>query len=299
MSSKAPRVVVITRETEYRLLLARHGTRAQAAFFLERRGQRIDDVMARHAVMEAALQAVSHAIPLQWRRNRVLRGDLDRFLFEPDDMVVVVGQDGLVANVAKYLDGQPVIGVNPDPAQYDGVLVRHAPAALPDLLRSVVQGSLSLESRTMVEARLGDGQTLLAVNEIFLGAKTHQSARYRLRFQDQQERQSSSGIVAATGTGCTGWVKSIRRERSNGPALPRPCEAKLAFFVREAFPSVVTGVDVTAGIVSPTERLTVVSEMNEGGVIFGDGMEGDHLAFDWGVTATIGVAARQLQLVSE
>lgn len=28
----------------------------------------------------------------------------------PDDRIVVVGQDGLVANVANYLDGQPVIG---------------------------------------------------------------------------------------------------------------------------------------------------------------------------------------------
>lgn len=42
-----------------------------------------------------------------------MRGDLDRFLFEPDDIVLALGQDGLVANVAKYLDGQPVIGSNP------------------------------------------------------------------------------------------------------------------------------------------------------------------------------------------
>ena len=39
-------------------------------------------------------------------------GLLARFLFEPGDVVIVVGQDGLVANVAKYLDGQPVIGIN-------------------------------------------------------------------------------------------------------------------------------------------------------------------------------------------
>jgi len=55
------------------------------------------------------------AIPSDWRRARVDRADLDRFLFEPEDVVVAVGQDGLVANVAKYLTGQPVIGCNPDP----------------------------------------------------------------------------------------------------------------------------------------------------------------------------------------
>ena len=31
-----------------------------------------------------------------------------------EDIVVVVGQDGLVANTLKYLQGQPVIAVNPD-----------------------------------------------------------------------------------------------------------------------------------------------------------------------------------------
>jgi len=73
-----------------------------------------------------ALQTVSAAIPGGWRRGAVERSDLDRFLFEPEDVVIVVGQDGLVANTAKYLSGQPVIGVNPDPGDGMGVLVRHA-----------------------------------------------------------------------------------------------------------------------------------------------------------------------------
>ena len=46
--------------------------------------------------------------------------------FGPEDVIIAVGQDGLVANVAKYLDGQPVVGVNPDPQRNPGVLVRHA-----------------------------------------------------------------------------------------------------------------------------------------------------------------------------
>ena len=80
------------------------------------------DGIAPHVV--TALAEVGASIPLDWRRGSVERGDLDRFLFEPDDLVVVVGQDGLVANVAKYLDGQPVLGLNPAPDLYDGVLVR-------------------------------------------------------------------------------------------------------------------------------------------------------------------------------
>ena len=65
------------------------------------------------------------------RRTQIDRDDLERFLFAEDDLVIVVGQDGLVANVAKYLRGQPVLGVNPDPATYDGVLCRYGVKDLP------------------------------------------------------------------------------------------------------------------------------------------------------------------------
>ncbi|MEL6759096.1 MAG: hypothetical protein AAFP04_01730, partial [Myxococcota bacterium] len=283
MGGKAPRIVTVTRETEYQLLLARHGTRAQAAFFLESRGQKLDAVVERHERFERALQQVGATLPVDWRRGRVLRSDLDRFLFEPDDTVVVVGQDGLVANVAKYLDGQPVIGVNPDPERYDGVLVAHAPKQVGTLIRSAVNRGCELESRTMVQARLGDGQTLLALNELFVGARTHQSARYRLSFNGYHERHSSSGIIISTGTGSTGWARSIHRQRRSGFELPAPCDRQLAFFVREAFPSVATGTDVTEGAMEVDDRLRVTSEMNEGGVIFGDGIEADNLSFDWGV----------------
>src|SRR5690242_10978536 len=157
MSGKVPRAIVVTRASEYEALLARHGTRAQAAFFLERRGQSIDDVERRHALAQRALEAVSRAIPADWRRARIDRGDLARFVFEPEDLVVAAGQDGLVANAAKYLGGQLVLGVNPDPERYDGVLVPHRPDRAAGLLRAMAAGRVEVEERTMVEARLDDG----------------------------------------------------------------------------------------------------------------------------------------------
>src|SRR5689334_9853738 len=114
--SALPRVVVVSRPTEYAALLARHGTREQARFFLESLGRSIDEAVARDEAQRAALDTIAAGIPHDWRRARVGRADLDRFLFEPDDVVVTVGSSGLVANVAKYLSGQPVVGVNPDPS---------------------------------------------------------------------------------------------------------------------------------------------------------------------------------------
>ena len=86
--------------------------------------------------------------------------------------MLALGQDGLVANVAKYLDGQPVIGLNPEPERFPGVLVSHPPEAVGDLCADLVAGRAGFEQRTMVRARLDDGQALLALNEIFVGHRT-------------------------------------------------------------------------------------------------------------------------------
>src|SRR3954452_15133469 len=111
MKTLPPRAVIVTRPTDYQTLLLRHGTREQARFVLESRGQSLDPVYERHVAQDRAVHAVLAAVPQRWRRAHVQRADLDRFLFEPEDFVLPVGQDGLVANVAKYLRGQPVAGI--------------------------------------------------------------------------------------------------------------------------------------------------------------------------------------------
>ncbi|GJE43261.1 hypothetical protein AEGHOMDF_2440 [Methylobacterium soli] len=143
------RAVLVVRETDYELLLARHATRGQARFFLESRGQRLAEVEARHHDFHAVLARARASIPAEWRQAVVKRGDLDRFLFEPDDVVVAVGQDGLVANVAKYLDTQPVIGINPAPDLYDGVLARLRVERLEALLPASAAGAVPVERRTL------------------------------------------------------------------------------------------------------------------------------------------------------
>ena len=297
MTAPVPRVVLVTRASELEALLARHGTREQARFFLERRGQALADLEARHARREAALAAVSRAIPADWRRVRLDRADLSRFVFEPRDLVVAVGQDGLVANAAKYLAGQPVLGVNPDPARYDGVLVPHRPEAARRLLPAMAAGRAEVEARTLAEARLDDGQRLLALNEVFVGHRSHQTARYRLAVGGGEERHASSGVVVATGTGATGWARSINGERSRRFDLPAPTEPALAFLVREPFPSVATGTSLDGAVLPAGEPLVLTSEMNEGGVLFGDGIEDDRVEFLFGARAEIGPAAEALHLV--
>jgi hypothetical protein len=80
--------------------------------------------------------------------------------------------------------------------------------------------------------------------------------------------------------------------------MPRPEDSSLAFFVREAWPSPTFGVSMTEGRLGPNDELAVVSEMDDGGVVFGDGIEPDRVEFGWGVQATVRVAPRRLRLVA-
>lgn len=294
--SLRPRAVLVHRRSEHDDLVARHGTIQQAAFFLSTRGRDLEDVQQRHRALDEARAVVSAAIPRDWRRAEVERAELDRFVFGPEDVVVVVGQDGLVANVAKYLDGQPVVGVNPEPAWNPGVLVPHAPPGVGTVLAAVVRGVAAVEERTMVQARTDDGQTLRALNEVFIGHPGHQSARYVLQAGDRAERHSSSGILAGTGTGATGWLRSAWGERGSRLALPTPTDASLCWFVREAWPSPATGTEVTEGTVAPGSALVVTAEADVL-VCFGDGIEADALSLSFGQTLTVTRAAQRLRLV--
>ena len=293
-----PRCVLVERPTEYADLLARHGTRQAVRFFLEQRGLDLGELERRHLAHAETRAAVLAAVPVEWRTSSISRAELDRFLFAPDDVVVVLGQDGLVANVAKYLAGQPVIGLNPDPDRVGGVLVRHPPRAAADLLADVVAERAAIERRTMAEALLDDGQRLLALNELFVGHAGHQSARYTLTASGRSERQSSSGVIVTTGTGATGWAASISRERPEPIALPGPADGRLAFFVREAWPSPATATTLTQGLLAPPEALEVTCELGDGGVVFGDGIEADRLELAWGQRLRVQTARETLALVA-
>jgi NAD kinase len=294
MAILTPRVVIVRRETELDRIRETNASLASARFVLERKGLSISGIEEAHADFVESLRKTRAAIPPDWRQSVILRSEVERFMFGPDDIVVTFGQDGLVANVAKYLDGQTVIGVDPSPGANAGVLARFRIAEVAEALQAAAAKRLPVEQRVMAQASLDNGERLLALNEIFVGHRSHQSARYTLESDDGLERQSSSGLIVSTGTGLTGWASSILN--ATGLVLElEPTVPRLGFLVREAWAGPGMGVDLVVGNVE-SKPLVVTSEMDEGGTVFADGVESDRLSFAWGQSVKIAPAERRLVL---
>lgn len=289
-----PRVVIVRRETELDRVRATYSSIASARFVLERRGLTIESVEAAHAAFVETLRRLRASVPADWRQAVLQRTEVERFLFGPDDIVVTLGQDGLVANVAKYLDGQTVIGVDPTPGSNAGVLSRFRIEQVAAALRATSAHRIEIEPRVMAEATLDGGEKLLALNEIFIGHRSHQSARYKIDDGRHAERQSSSGLIVTTGTGLTGWATSILRATGRTLELD-PVAPRLGYLVREAWPGPGFGAAMVAGLVD-RDPLHVTSEMDTGGTVFADGIESDSFAFSWGRSVSVRTADRCLNL---
>jgi hypothetical protein len=296
MNGLHPRVVIVSRQTEYAGLLAAHSTRGQAEFFLRTRGQSIGEFLEWDRIEQDAIAQVRQAVPPEWSFARVMRDDLDRFLFFPNDIVLAVGQDGLVANLARYLDGQPVIGINPDPDRGEGVLTTGRIGELPGVLAAVRHGEARISARAMVHAKIGAAPGMVALNELFIGHRSHQSARYVIRAGGREEFQSSSGLIVSTGTGLTGWARSIMAATGQSVDIS-PQETAAAFFTREPWPGRNSGCKIRFGEIRGRETLAVLSWISEGGVIFADGIEQDSIPFNPGDEVLVGMARRRLNLV--
>lgn len=203
------KVVVVTRQTRLEESIKRFNTISQAKYFIESRGQSFDDYVLEYDNYQRARDSLVRSIPSEQRFQVVDRTMLPNFLFGPQDLVVTLGQDGLVVNAAKYLNGQPVLAFNPDPQRFDGVLL---PFLWHDSTRALTQalnGKLGRREISMARADLNDGQSLYAFNDFFVGARTHVSARYTLHYKNAQERHSSSGVIVSTPAGSTGWLSSL------------------------------------------------------------------------------------------
>jgi NAD kinase len=301
------KIVLVTRKTRLEELIERFNTRAQAQFYIEHAGGDFSVYVLEHEAYQRSMAIVRRSIETGLKIQVMDRALVPTYVFSNADVIVTLGQDGLVANTAKYVSGQPILAVNPDAERFDGLLLPFQPADLRAALERTLAGKARHRTVTLAEAKLRDGQRLLAFNDLFVGASTHVSARYRIRYGEQRENHSSSGIIVSTGAGSTGWLSSIFNETCGilsflGGSVVTPVrmtweEERLVFVVREPFISRHSQASIVAGMLQPGTPLALESQMPSGGVIFSDGIEADHLDFNSGAIATVGIAPEKADLV--
>jgi len=321
------RVIIVTAKTRLEQLKKKFNTVAQTKFYLDKMGGDFNTLQQEDQVLNLAFDNAQRELRSLAKTKVISREYLPNYIFAEQDIVVVIGQDGLVANTAKYATNVPIIGVNPDPKLYDGVLLPFQMKDIYGIVEKTLKGNINTKSVTMAQAELNDGQRLLAFNDLFIGPQTHRSARYKLTFNTQTESQSSSGIIVSTGAGSTGWLSSlinmangintafaphlkrsasIRKIKTPSSAGTQPVVEqqhlawdtnKLVFIVREPFQSRTSKIDITAGNILERSPLQIESMMSQGGVIFSDGIESDFLSFNSGTIATIGIAKERAELV--
>lgn len=303
------KIILVTQKTRLENLIYRYNTESQAQFYIEHHGGDFTDYRAEHEQYRAEVNKAVSFLESYGRLQVIDREHIPNFIFGEKDIVAVLGRDGLVANVLKYLTVQPLIGLNPDPRRWDGVLLPFSTADLPKIIPETAAGRRRSKTITLAKAELNDGQLLYGVNDLFIGQRTHVSARYRIELGTAQEAQSSSGIIVSTGLGSTGWLKSVIAGAAgidrycginSSPAIPKDFtwdSESLYFTVREPYPSTSTGANIVFGKIEKNKPLTVVSQMPENGVIFSDGVEQDYLEFNSGATVKVTIADKHGNLV--
>ena len=298
--------VLVTRKTRLQELVERFNSWAQAKFYLEHNQVNVQDYLDESVRYQSQVQEAESILRTLGRFQRLERSMLASYQFGKTDVVVVIGQDGLVANTLKYLDRQPLIAINPDPKRWDGVLLPFELAQLKEVVTRTTKGKSSSKNITLAQASTNDGQVIYAVNDLFIGPKSHTSARYCIRWNNIEEVQSSSGIIVSTGLGSSGWLQSIVTGANGVVGQVNQAQKeifdwsdeRLKFAVREPFPSQTTGTQCVYGEIRGNEPLGLESFMPENGVIFSDGIEDDFIQFNSGCLATINVADKQGILIT-
>ena len=301
------KLVIVTRKTRLQQLVERFNTRSQAKFYIEHTGGDFADYEREEDAYRSSLDVLRRSLEFEIPQQLLDRVLVPTFQFQKDDLVVTLGQDGLVANTAKYVGGQPIVAVNPEPGRFDGILLPFVPDQARAAVEKVIEGRAKFREITLAEIKLRDGQRLLAFNDLFIGARSHVSALYRISCGKKSEVQSSSGVLVSTGAGSTGWLSSVFNmatgvARFSGGTAIKPVripweDRRLIYVVREPFISRHSQANIVAGMLESGQELVLESRMPSGGAVFSDGMEADFLEFNSGAIGTVAAAEQRAHLV--
>lgn len=299
--------IIVKSKTRLEKLIEKHNSKSQASFVIQSQGGDFSVYEEEHVEYEEAIEEVQKSLSQVIKTKLLDKSFVSQFLFSEKHIVIVVGQDGLLANVAKYAKGQPIIGVNPSPERFMGVLLKWNVKNFIRAVEALLSNKAKLSKKNFAQATLHNGQRILAFNDIFIGMNSHASADYAIKYNGCVENQSSSGVIISTAQGLSGWMSSIfnmvdgiadfkRGDRCTSVVNYFDYDIKhadpqiLLFCVREPYMSQVCFSKIVMGKLASGEYLELESKMPENGVIFSDGVQSDFISFCSGDKVSVSLA---------
>ncbi len=182
----------------------------------------LETVYARDAV-RAVLESEGIRVREARRLGRIPNGKYD--------LIVAVGGDGTVLDIARHVDATPILAVNSSPSSSYGYFSCATADTLEPMLTRILADGIEPVELTRISLEI-DGQRhpYPALNDVLFGnALPAATSRYVLGIGDDEEAQKGSGVWVATAAGSTGAI------RSAGGDVVDIREQWLQYWVREPF----------------------------------------------------------------
>ena len=187
--------IIIKNKTRLESLIERFNTKGQARFYIESLGGDFKEYETEHDIFYHSLNLLQSRLSKVVKHKIIERAFLTSYIFSENNVIIVIGQDGLVANTAKYAKGVPIIAVNPDKQRYDGVLLPFDTSNFIGGVENVMANNYHSKTIRFAEAILNDGQRLKAFNDLFIGASSHISARYKVSYNIKTQIGIVAGLI--------------------------------------------------------------------------------------------------------
>lgn len=213
-----------------------------------------------------------------------------RELLELCDLVITVGGDGTFLTASHdIITAVPVLGVNSAPVTSFGHFCLCAQSNFPATWEQIKNGQLAAHKLLRLKLTL-NGKVLptLVLNEILVAHNQPAgTSRYQIKKGGQSAAHKCSGLLVATPSGSTGFLRS-----EGGQVLPIT-DRRFVFLERAPFLRIGETAELKSGLVG-LAKLELVSQMQEG-IIY---VDGDHIQYPFPRGATLTVEAAEADLLA-
>ena len=282
------RLLVVYKKSYYELYGYEHQERHFTAL-QKRYHPMVEPLRLSHEENQRTIAAVCHALDAaRLSYECIYRGQLKQI--SGYDLLLSIGGDGTLLEVARHAGDLPILGVNSDPTRSTALFCAADRTTFATCLAALLAGTLRQVSLTRLQMAIND--TVLphyALNDLLV---THSNpaamASYTLRLDTISEAQKSSGIWIATAAGSTAAIRA-----AGGRVMPLRSR-KRQYLVREPYMGDGRRYQLRKGLIAPDLPLQVTSRMRRGRVF----IDGPHLHYALGLgdVLTVTLAPTPLRL---